>query len=178
MEKPLPPGAFQELPPFYVVTVNYWGGAYLKDLVASLEPLTFVQRLIIVNHSPEERLEGLKASFPLQVIEQRNTGYGAGLNRGLKEIPEKEAMALLCNPDITLMTPREVAEALRYMLTHPRVGCLIPRSVDAELNSLHSCRTFYTWKSLLASRIPFLRRVFAVEYREHLYLAADAGGLR
>ncbi len=176
MEKPLPPRALQELPPFYVVTVNYWSGAHLKELVASLEPLTLVQRLIIVNHSPEERLEGLRASFPIQVIEQRNAGYGAGLNRGLKEITTGDAVALLCNPDIILMTPREVSEALRYMLAHPRVGCLIPRSVDPELNSLHACRTFYTWKSLLASRIHIFRRVFASAYRDHLYLNTNARG--
>jgi GT2 family glycosyltransferase len=176
MEKNFFASLSRKLPPFYIVTVNYRTGAYLKELLASIEPLAFVRKVIIVNHSPQEKLENLKAAFPLQVIEQKNAGYGAGLNRGLREVAEGDAIVLLCNPDVSLLTPPQLEEALRYLVAHPRVGCLIPRTVDEELNSLHSCRTFYTWRSLLASRIGFFRRIFSREYREHLYLTRQSVG--
>ncbi len=162
-----------ELPPFYVITVSYHSASYLPEFIASLAPLPFIKKLIIVNHSPVESLAALTAPLPLQVIVQENAGYGAGLNRGLREIGEKNAIALLCNPDLVLATPARVAEALAFMNTNPRVGCLIPRSVDFEGQSILACRTFYTWKTLLASRIGFFRRTFAGPYRQHLYLDAD-----
>ena len=64
------------LPPFYVLTVNYHSGAHFPELIASLAPLPFIKKLIITNHSPAESLAELKAPFPLQVIVQKNAGYG------------------------------------------------------------------------------------------------------
>jgi GT2 family glycosyltransferase len=165
----------RHLPPFYVVTVSYHSRSYLPDLVSSLAPLPFLEKLIIVNHSPQESLADLKAPFPLQIVNQENAGYGAGLNRGLQEIVEKNAVALLCNPDLVLATPAAIAEALAYMAAHPRVGCLIPRSVDFEGQFLYPCRTFYSWRTLLAARIKIFRRVFAKDYRRHLYLDTPGG---
>ena len=164
------------LPPFYVITVNYHSGSYLPALISSLAPLTFLKKLIVVNHSPEESLAELTAPFPLQIINQENAGYGAGLNRGLREIPENHALALLCNPDLVLATPAAAAGALAYLEAHPRVGCLIPKSVDFSGEFLYPCRTFYSLKTLLAARIGLCRRAFAKEYRRHLYL--DAPGDR
>lgn len=166
----------RRLPPFYAVTVSYYSRSHLPDLISSLAPLPFLKKLIVVNHSPRESLADLTAPFPLQIIDQENLGYGAGLNRGLQEIGEKDAVALLCNPDLVLATPGQVAEALGYLAAHPRVGCLIPRSVDFDGEFLYPCRTFYSWKTLLAARIKLFRRVFAEDYRRHLYL--DAPGDR
>lgn len=160
------------LPPFYVITVNYLSGSYLPEFIASLAPLPFIKKLIIVNHSPAESLAALTAPFPLQIIVQENAGYGAGLNRGLREIREKNAVALLCNPDLILATSAQVAGALAYMTAHPRVGCLIPKSVDFKGNFLYPGHTFYSWKTLLASRIGIFRRAFAAAYRQYLYLDA------
>ena len=154
-----------DLPPFYVITVNYHNGSYLPALVSSLAPLPFLKKLIIVNHSPQESLTELAAPFPLQIIDQKNAGYGAGLNRGLQEIGEKNAVALLCNPDLVLATPTRVAEALAFMAARPEVGCLIPRSADFSGQFLHACQTFYSWKILLAARIGIFRRVFARLYQ-------------
>ncbi len=160
----------RNLPPFYVVTVSYHSGSQLPEFIASLSPLPLVKKLIITNHSPEESLAELKAPFPIQVIVQDNAGYGAGLNRGLREIGEGNAITLLCNPDVALLTPEKVADALAFLAANPGVGCLIPRSVDFQGQPIWACRTFYTWKTLLASRISFFRRVFAGPYREHLLL--------
>ncbi|RJR43074.1 MAG: glycosyltransferase family 2 protein [Deltaproteobacteria bacterium] len=158
------------LPPFYVITVNYYSGSYLPALISSLAPLPFLKKLIIVNHSPEEPLADLTAPFPLQIINQENTGYGAGLNRGLREIPENNAIALLCNPDLILAAPAAAAGALAYMEADPGVGCLIPKSVTFQGEFLYPGRAFYTWKTLLAARFSIFRRVFAKDYRKYLCL--------
>lgn len=162
------------LPPFYAVTVSYSSGGYLPDLIASLAPLPFLKKLLVINHAPEEDLSGLSAPFPLEVIVQENAGYGAGLNRGLREIMEPDALVLLCNPDIILSTPDGVPEALAYLTAHPEVGCLIPKSVNFEGEFLFPCRTFYSFKTLLAARIGIFRRAFAAAYRRHLYLDTPA----
>jgi len=162
----------RHLPLFYVLTVNYHSASHLPDLISSLAPLPFLKKMIIVNHSPEEILEDITAPFPLQIILQENAGYGAGLNRGLREIREKNAVALLCNPDLVLATPAKIAGALAYMAAHPGVGCLIPKSIDFHDNFLYPGHTFYTWETLLASRIGIFRRVFAAAYRQYLYLDA------
>jgi GT2 family glycosyltransferase len=159
-----------KLPPFYVITVNYHNAVYIKELIASLEGLGFIGKIIVVNHSPDENLELLKGSFIIQVISQKNMGYGAGLNRGLQEVTEENAIVLLCNPDISLVTPTEVEGALKYMVANPRIGCLIPLSVDNDYRSLSPCRTFFSWKSILASRVPIFWRIFPWLYREHFYV--------
>ena len=161
------------LPPFYVITVNYHSGEFLPDFISSCAALPFLQKLIIVNHSPQESLAALTAPFPLQIIDQENAGYGAGLNRGLREVPEPDAVALLCNPDIVLATPGQVAPALTYLTAHTRVGCLIPKSVDFEGEFLYPCRSFYSLKTLLAARIGIFRRAFQEIYRQHLSVGAD-----
>jgi GT2 family glycosyltransferase len=158
------------LPPFYVICVNYYNSGYIKQLITSLQTVAFIDKFIVVNHSPEDSLEALQAPFPIQVINQENAGYGAGLNRGLVEIPSENAVALFCNPDVALITPEAVADALTYMVVNPRVGCLIPLSVDQDGKSLHPCRTFYSLKSLLASRIQFFKRILPKFYREHFYM--------
>ncbi|MEW6387210.1 MAG: glycosyltransferase [Thermodesulfobacteriota bacterium] len=162
--------ASKRRPLFYVITVNYYSASYLKELVASLESLNFIERLIVINHSPEEDLGDLQAPFPVHIIVQPNAGYGAGLNRGLQEIKAEDALALLLNPDVALLTPQEMAGAIDYLVKNPRVGCLIPKSVAGDATPLYPCRTFYSWKSLLASRVDYFRRNPPPWYREHLYL--------
>ena len=51
------------LPPFYVITVNYHSGEFLPDLISSCAALPFLKKLIIVNHSPQESLAALMAPF-------------------------------------------------------------------------------------------------------------------
>lgn len=164
-----------KLPPFYVISVNYRSSFQIKQLLDSLKPVEFIKKFIVVNHSPEEILEPPPAPFPVQIIPQENAGYGAGLNRGLREIAPGEAVALLCNPDVALITPERVADALTYMVENPRVGCLIPLSVDQEGKSLYPCRTFYSLKTLLASRIPGFSKTLPNIHRSHLYM--DAAGM-
>jgi len=168
----------EKLPPFYIITVNYRSREQLREFLASLAPASLVRRCLIVNHSPEEDLADLAAPFPVQVISQANAGYGAGLNRGLREIPEPEAVALLANPDVALLTPAALTEALGYMAANSRVGCLIPHMVGAAGEALPVCRSFYSLRTLLASRLPFCRRLWPGAWHGHHYCDQDAAAPR
>lgn len=165
------------LPPLYVVTVNYRSRGHLRSLLASLAPAPAVRACLVVNHSPEEALNDLRAPFPVTVIPQANRGYGAGLNRGLSAIGDPEAVALLANPDVVLLTPRRLSDALAYLAANPRVGCLIPRTVDAEGAVLPSCRSFYTLRSLLTARLPSRPRLWSPPGRQTTASPREGNGL-
>ncbi len=143
-------------PSFYVVTVNYRSEARLRRLIESLEPIRFLKKLIIVNHS--EALNIPQSRIPVQVVSQRNMGYGAGLNRGLRQIPEPDAIALLCNPDTAISDPDELLQAITYLRENPGIGCLVPRLVNGESRPVPCWRSFYSIGSLAAARIDFLER--------------------
>jgi len=160
----------QKLPPFYIVTVNYYLADYFAKFVSSLSSLNFVTKLIIINHSPEENLEIFSAPFPVQIINQKNGGYAYGLNRGLQEVDREDAIVLLCNPDIVLLSHEEVEKALIYMNVQNNIGLLIPQLAREDLTSYNPCRKFYSIKTLLVSRIGIFRKWFPQAYREHCYM--------
>lgn len=159
--------------PFYVVTVNYNSKGYLLRLIASLTPLQYLRKMIIVDHSQSDELQDLQSDFPIQIIRQRNKGYGAGLNLGLGEIKDPHATVLLCNPDVALLSPRRLEQALDYMNLHPEIGCLLPKLVNGKMESTHSARRFYTVKTVLAVRLPWLSKNPPEFLREHYYLDHD-----
>lgn len=156
--------------PFYVVTVNYNSKSYLLRLVESLAPLRFLKKMIIVDHSETDELHDVRADFPVEVIRQSNKGYGGGLNRGLSEIKDPNATVLLCNPDVALLSPGDVQVALDYMNLDPQIGCLLPSLVNGKMESTHSARRFYTPKTVMAVRVPWLKKNPPKFLREHYYL--------
>jgi GT2 family glycosyltransferase len=152
----VPPKASSDIP-FYVVTVNYRSEALLTRLIESLEPIHFLKKLIVVDHSESGSLQIPKCSFPVQTLSQRNIGYGGGLNRGLRQIREPGAIALLCNPDATISDPNELLKAINYLRENSAIGCLVPLMLNANSRPVRSWRKFYCVRSLVAARIDFLR---------------------
>ncbi len=157
----------------YIVTVNYESDKAVQKLARSLEQLDVVKKFIVVDHSPCPRLKIPETSFPIEIIEQPNRGYGAGVNRGLRAVDEIDAVALVCNPDIEILTHHTLREAVREFKENPHWGCLIPAQVDENSHTIPVCRRFYTWKSLAQSRIWFMRRNPHIYRREHYYLDRD-----
>src|SRR4030042_484820 len=154
----------------YVITVNYHSRGHLQKLIGSLKAIPFLKKLIIVNHSPSEGLGDLEADFPIEVINQENKGYGAGLNRGLREVGDKNSIALLCNPDIMVLNPEAMEELMDHMNSYPQIACAIPSMVNRELQPTPSYREFHTLQILLASALSGLRRGRAEFQRLHGYL--------
>jgi GT2 family glycosyltransferase len=153
----------------YVITVNYNSELKLRRLVESLSSTGFVEKLVVVSHSPGDRLESLEADFPIQVIHQRNIGYGAGLNRGLQEIRDADGLILLCNPDIVFLNHEQIQSVWRYMNDNSGVGLIIPALVDAQRRPISSCRKFYSLRSLLLVSSPWLRKLAPNFCADHYY---------
>lgn len=179
-EKMSPNGSeapLNSMPPIYVITVNYHSEDHLKQLIGSLARVGLMKEMIIVDHSESKSLDSLEAAFPLRIVRRVNVGYGAGLNRGLREVPDEDAVALLCNPDIRLTTPDVMEEAAAHLRNNPRIGGLFPTLTDGGHQLLYSCRKFYMPWTLLAVRIRYLRKRLPHSLREYYYMGAAATGL-
>ena len=160
-------------PSFYVITVNYNSKAHLQKLTSSLRSIPFLKKLILVNHSPSEGLGDLIADFPIKIINQENKGYGAGLNRGMREVCDKNSIVLLCNPDIMVVNPEAIAELIHHMNSNSQIACVLPSMVDSECQPIPSCRKFHTLQILLASGLSWLRRGKAKFWRPHDYMHCE-----
>ncbi|MEN8165455.1 MAG: glycosyltransferase, partial [Acidobacteriota bacterium] len=81
-----------------LIVVNFHSSGALERMLQTLEG---VDEIVIVDHSEDEQefalLKRLRAD---RVIAQANGGYGAGLNRGVRE--SHGDMLLLANPDVLL----------------------------------------------------------------------------
>ena len=157
------------LPPLYVITVNYRSEQYVRRLRDLLGSVDVVNQLIIVDHSESALLTDSQGGCPTRVVRQRNEGYGAGLNRGLQEVEERDAIALLRNPDVEIVNPERIPDILSFMAQNPQVGCVVPSLVDSSNQTAPHCRKFYSLKTLLASRLPIGARDSLQFYRDHLY---------
>ncbi len=155
--------------PLYVITVNFNSLGYMRGLVESLAHVPEVTRLIVVDHSHELCDDSLVAEFPIQIIHQENKGYGAGLNRGLREIRDTDALVLLCNPDIRVLTPERFGHVAQYMNSHPKIGALSPRILIQDGATVSSCRQFYNLSTILAVRCNWLVRKKPKFIEEHYY---------
>ena len=158
---------FEQIP-FYVITVNHQSEHYVEQLILSLTVVKNLKGLVIVDHSGTVRHESLRADFPIKVLVQHNKGYAAGLNKGISQILEPDAVVLLCNPDIKILTPHTVQEVVTYLNKNRHVGCVVPTIVNRKLERITSCRKFYTLKTLIASRLPWLKRNPPAFLKEHL----------
>jgi GT2 family glycosyltransferase len=155
---------------FSVVTVNYNSWEQCRSLIDSLSGHFPVKKMVIVDHSESATNPTLKAEFPIRAVAQANKGYGAGLNRGIEELGYSHGPALICNPDVRLLTPQTLKSALTYMKENPDVACLVPRSVDRRMRELRSCRSFFSIRTLLASRIRLLHKSPPKFLQDHFYL--------
>ena len=157
------------LPALYAITVNYRSEQYVRRLRDLLRSVDVVSQLIIVDHSESALLTDEQGGCPTRVVRQRNKGYGAGLNRGLQEVEDRDAIALLCNPDVEIVNPEKIPDILSFMAQNPQVGCVVPSLVDSSNQTAPHCRKFYSSKTLLASRLPIRARDSLQFYRDHLY---------
>lgn len=104
-----------------LVIVNFHSARALASMLRSVEG---VDEIVIVDHSEnEEELAALKGLGATRVIAQPNGGYGAGLNRGVRESTGDRL--LLANPDLSLRSG--TVAALVRSLDVPGVGITAPQ---------------------------------------------------
>jgi len=166
---------YGSMPPFYVVTVNYHNENKIANMIKSIGSPGILKKLIIVDHSRSDSLSAIGADFPILVIRQPNRGYGAGINRGLRQIPDQDAFVMLCNPDTAILNWGKLLDALDYMKQHPNIGCLIPTLMSRDGKLQPAVRKFYTLSILMAARNPWIQKRFPEALKRHYYLEKEAG---
>lgn len=124
------------------IVVTYNSAPLLPDLFASL-PAGFAgipwDLVVVDNASVDNSVEMTRQLAPQAtvVVLDRNGGYAAGINAGVRAAGEHTAVLLL-NPDVRL-GPSCVPELIRA-LREPGTGIAVPRLVDAQFRQIESMR--------------------------------------
>jgi N-acetylglucosaminyl-diphospho-decaprenol L-rhamnosyltransferase len=112
----------------YFVTVNYYSGLLLSQLVNSL-PLTSDKnnyKLIIVNNSPDDKsMENFANRTTLILDSDSNVGFGSACNFAMKWIysQDKNAIIWLINPD-AYFVDSSYSQVQSFLNNHPQISIL------------------------------------------------------
>lgn len=127
-----------------IVVVTYNSAATITGLLTSLKPAlgSFRAHLVIVdNGSTDDTVRRAECfaepGLTCAVVRSANGGYSAGINIGIKALPETSAVLIL-NPDVRLR-PDAVVH-LMSALASDKVGIVVPRLNDAQGHRLNSLR--------------------------------------
>lgn len=159
-----------------IVIIHYNTSEDLGRCLSSLEayPPRDEHRVVVVdNASQDEGLADVHRRHPdcAWIFNGENLGYAKGCNRGLEAV--EADYYLILNPDVVVQ-PGSLDRLLEFADRHPRAGIVGPQLLNEDGSIQHSCRRFYTLKTLLMRRT-FLGRIFpdSVTVRRHLMLDFD-----
>ncbi len=149
------------------MTVGWHSAPWLERMVGSAEG---VDEIVVVDHSEDpaeaRRLRALGAG---RVVTESNTGYGAGLNRGVRE--SSGEILVLANPDVQF-APGAI-ERLAELATRPGAGAAGPLLLwtrERPWQLPHSAE--YTWfREWVASALPRLARRLALGELDRVWKA-------
>ncbi len=137
-----------------ILTVNFrgaWALAAAQRALAAAPPAADFE-WIVVNHSPEERIEPHPAlASRLRVIDEPNLGFASGVNTAARAA--SAPILFLANPDLTFGGAL-LDGGLARLAADPKIGVLGPRlrAPDGEIQ--RTARRFYDWPSALFARVP------------------------
>ncbi len=158
-----------------VIYVSYNSGREILASVASLRAAGSPHELEIIvvdNASPDGSAEVLAAEDGITLIANTlNLGYGKAVNIGLETASGEYVLVL--NPDI-IVNPGSVDTLLEFMESHPKAGIVAAKLINEDGSLQHSCRSFYTFWTILLRRTP-LGKLFprSRAIRHHLMLDFD-----
>ena len=149
--------------PVEAIVVSYRSGAGLRRCVDHLLAAG-VERVVVVDHAGED-LSGLLPETNVVVVAQPNLGFGAGVNRGVRETTSPAV--LVVNPDAAV-TPEVVARGTAVLAGRPDAGAVQgvirneatgapERSAGVLLGPAHLLGRALGLRRLL--RLPIARRV-------------------
>jgi hypothetical protein len=163
-------------PVLSIIFVHYRTPEMLRQALQALRqhPPSVPHEIIVVDNGPrEDGAEEICREHPLCRYDHpgKNLGYARGVNRGIAL--SRAPFLLILNPDI-LVTPGSVDRLLDVLRQDPQVGIAGPKLVNPDGSLQHSCRTFYTMRTLLLRRT-FLGKLWPRHpaLREHLMLDWD-----
>jgi GT2 family glycosyltransferase len=133
-----------------------------------------IQHTVVVdNASGDGVLEAVEEYFPkaLRIAKQRNVGFAAGVNAGIRALPECDVIVLL-NPDSQVMDGG-LAAAAEYLREHPDVGVLGARIENTDGTLQPSCRAFPSHVTALFNRHSLATRYLPGNRWSQRYLMTD-----
>jgi len=159
-----------------ILIVSYNTRQLLRRCLQSLQafpPSCPFEVLVLDNASRDGSMSMLQQEFPWVRVHanRHNLGYSAGVNQGLEGTGSDYVLVL--NPDIVVRAGA-IDCLLEFMDAHPEAGVCGAKLVNTDGTLQHSCRTFYTPRTLLLRRT-FLGRLFPNSgvLRAHLMLDYD-----
>lgn len=134
--------------------------------------------IVIDNHSEDGTVEMVKGKFPgvCLLVNETNLGYARAVNQGIRIA--KGEYILLLNPDIQIKG-RAIQEMVRFMDENERTGIVGAKLLNPDGTVQYSCRTFYTFRTLLLRRTP-MKKLFPNSpiIRDHLMMDWDHASVR
>ena len=172
--RPEPPP--HAVPRLAIVIVSYNTRRVIRRCLQSLQafpPHCAHEIWVVDNASRDGSVAMLRAEFPaVQVMANRNNlGYAAAVNQGLEAT--QAPYSLVLNPDI-VVRDGAVDRLLEFMDAHADAGLCAAKLLHTDGSLQHSCRAFYTPRTLLFRRT-FLGKLFPNSrvIRRHLMLDYD-----
>ncbi|MCP4548892.1 MAG: glycosyltransferase [bacterium] len=138
-----------------VIYVSYNSGEEILASVRSLRENGCRHELKIIvvdNASPDGSAEMLVGDPEIQVIANEvNLGYGRAVNLGIEAADGD--YYLILNPDVTV-NAGSIDRLVAFMETHPDAGIAGAKLLNEDGSLQHSCRSFYTFWTILLRRTP------------------------
>lgn len=106
-----------------VVVVSYTSAATLPATLGAL-PRERLAGLVVVDNASPDASADVARRYGATVVEQPNLGFGAGNNRGVRELESE--LVLFLNPDAVLR-PDDLEVLVAYLNGHPRCAVVGPR---------------------------------------------------
>ena len=130
-------------PGFVIVTFKC--RAYALACLASMQqhlPAALEHTVIVDNASGDDTLEAVKARFPAvrTLALQRNMGFAAGVNEGIRALPDCDVICLL-NPDTRLLDSH-LEDAAQFLRENESAGIAGARIENPDGSIQASCRAF------------------------------------
>ena len=137
-----------------VVGVTYNAADHVLTMLDSLSDGSSAPQIPVIlvdNGSRDETCELLREVSDIHLIEQRNTGYAGGLNRGIAEAPAGHDILVL-NPDVVLQ-PGAMDRLSAVLDEHDDVAIVVPALLDEAGHLLPSLRCAPVWWRTLVEAV-------------------------
>lgn len=117
-------------PKLSIIILNYNTKKLVKQAIKSIKTNISHEIIVVDNASTDGSLDYLKSLTNIKLVSlQKNLGFAAGNNHGLKKAKGK--YFLLLNSD-TKIFPNTLEKCLQYLDNNPRVGILTPKLVLSD----------------------------------------------
>lgn len=109
-----------------IIILNYNTADYLEQTLRSIKPLPNQEIIVVDNASTDNSVDLVRKNFPSVklIINQKNIGFSAGNNVGIRQAKGKHIVLL--NSD-TQIIDDAISTLSAYLDTHPKAGIVGPK---------------------------------------------------